>query len=360
MKKYHDLGTAENIAPLNALGGLPTRNLSQAQFEAAEQISGESFAEHFLGRRLACAHCPVACVHIAALREPHPEEPYFYKTSMIGYDYEPIYAVGSMLGLTDPAAILKLIDRIEALGLDVMSAGVALAWATEALGRGLISEQETDGLALAWNDCPTYLEAARQIVEQPNEFYQCLARGVDSAADRYGGADYALAFGHNEMSGYHTGPAAHLGVLMGARHSHLDNAGYSVDQKRLVKERLEPRELVRTLLDEERWRQVLSSLVVCFFARGVYDPKTVASALRLAGFDLDAAGLDALGEAIHRRKYEFKIREGFSPDELRIPQRIFQTASLVDDWGESYLRNALGCLREEIFGTPDQVTPQAP
>ena len=27
MKKYHDLGTAENVLPLNALGGLPTRNL---------------------------------------------------------------------------------------------------------------------------------------------------------------------------------------------------------------------------------------------------------------------------------------------------------------------------------------------
>ena len=26
MKKYHDLGTAENIQPLSALGGLPTRN----------------------------------------------------------------------------------------------------------------------------------------------------------------------------------------------------------------------------------------------------------------------------------------------------------------------------------------------
>ena len=101
MKKYHDLGTPENIAPLNALGGLPTRNLQQARFEAAEAISGEALAEHYLGRRLACSHCPVACIHIAALREPHPEEPYFYKTSMIGYDYEPIYALGSMLGIGD-------------------------------------------------------------------------------------------------------------------------------------------------------------------------------------------------------------------------------------------------------------------
>ena len=47
---------------------------------------------------LACSHCPVGCIHIAALREPYPMKPYFYKTSMISYDYEPIYALGSMLG----------------------------------------------------------------------------------------------------------------------------------------------------------------------------------------------------------------------------------------------------------------------
>ena len=98
MKKYHDLGTPENIAPLNRAGRAAHAEPTQARFEAAEAISGEAFAEHYLGRRLACSHCPVACIHIAALREPHPEEPYFYKTSMIGYDYEPIYALGSMLG----------------------------------------------------------------------------------------------------------------------------------------------------------------------------------------------------------------------------------------------------------------------
>ena len=32
MQKYHDLGTAENILPLNELGGLPTRNVQTARF----------------------------------------------------------------------------------------------------------------------------------------------------------------------------------------------------------------------------------------------------------------------------------------------------------------------------------------
>jgi aldehyde:ferredoxin oxidoreductase len=85
-------------------------------------------------------------------------------------------------------------------------------------------------------------------VEQPNHFYRALAQGVERAASLYGGRDFALAFGGNEMPGYHTGPAAHLGVLIGARHSHLDNAGYSLDQKVLAKNLVSPRELAETLL----------------------------------------------------------------------------------------------------------------
>ena len=95
MKKYNDLGTAENIQPLSALGGLPTRNVQAGRFEGAEAISGEHYAAHYLWRRLACSHCPVACIHIAALREPYQDEAYYYKTTMISYDYEPIYALGS-------------------------------------------------------------------------------------------------------------------------------------------------------------------------------------------------------------------------------------------------------------------------
>lgn len=111
----------------------------------AEKISGETFAEQYLGRRLACSHCPVDCIHIAALREPYEDESYLYKMSMISYDYEPIYALGSMLGLSDAQGFLKLMDQVEILGLDVMSTGVILSWATEALECGIISEKQTIG-----------------------------------------------------------------------------------------------------------------------------------------------------------------------------------------------------------------------
>ena len=350
MLKYHELGTAINALPLNAIGALPTRNLQQARFEHAEAISGERLAEQYLGRRLACAHCPVACVHLAALRTPHPTEPYFYKTSMLGYDHEPIYAMGSMLGGSDVAGMFHLMDEAEVQGLDVMSTGVVLAWTTEALERGLISTEETDGLALEWGDYAAYVEAVQRIVSQPNDFYRALARGVEHAASVYGGGDFALAFGGNEMPGYHTGPAVHLTYLTGARHSHLDSGGYSLDQEAgaHTEVSLTPEGVADALLEEERWRQVLSSLVVCFFARGVYAPEVVQRALAAVGWERSLDDLTRLGTETLRRKYGFKIREGFEPDKLRIPRRILETPSPLGVLDEDFLRRAIARFVAEI------------
>jgi len=255
MKKYHDLGTAMNISPLNMIGGLPTRNLQSGTFEGADNISGERLAADYLGRRVACAHCPVACIHLAALRVPYPNDPFFYKTKMLGYDHELIYAMGSMLGIEDVAEMLQVIDEAEVQGLDVMSAGVVLAWATEALEQGIVSLDETDDLQLAWGDGGIYIEAVKRIVSQPTDFYQALARGVGTASEVYGGVDFALSFGGNEMPGYHTGPGCHLGYLSGARHSHLDSAGYSLDQKALTSDNdMVPEEVAESLWLEESWR----------------------------------------------------------------------------------------------------------
>jgi aldehyde:ferredoxin oxidoreductase len=341
MKKYHDLGTSMNVLPLNTIGALPTRNLLNGRFEGAEAISGERLAEDYLGRRIACAHCPTACIHLAALRIPYPDDPYFYKTLMLGYDHELIYAMGSMLGIQDVSGMLQLIDQAEIQGLDVMSTGVALAWATEALSRGLISSSDTDGLSLSWGQAEIYIQAAKRIVSQPTDFYTALARGVDYAAKIYGGEDFALAFGGNEMPGYHTGPGAHLGYLTGARHSHLDSAGYSIDQDAArAGTPLTPQGVAQELLAEERWRQVLTSLPICLFARGIYTPEVVLKALATLGIEWTHEDLERLGRETLRQKHAYKQREGFSFDQLRLPRRIFETPAPAGDFDETFMRQA--------------------
>ncbi|MBM3475232.1 MAG: aldehyde:ferredoxin oxidoreductase, partial [Armatimonadetes bacterium] len=339
MKKYHDLGTAVNVGHLLEMGGLPAKNLRESRYDGAETLSGENLAENYLGRRLACGHCPVACIHLAALRQPYEDEPYFYKTSMISYDYELIYALGTMLGISDAQGYLRLTEAVEDCGLDAMSAGVVLAWATEALERGLISTAETLDVKLAWGDWATYIQAIRLIVEQSNEFYRTLALGAHAAAERYGGAEFALAFNRVEMPGYHTGAGAYANYVTGARHSHLDSAGYSLDQK--ADPARTPEKLAAELLKEEQWRQVLSSLVVCFFARGIYKPDVVMRALAVAGVSLTESDLTRLGRETLAAKHRFKQREGFAWDAGALPKRIFETPALGHPISEEELRRTV-------------------
>jgi aldehyde:ferredoxin oxidoreductase len=314
-----------------------------------ENISGEKLIEGYLGRRVACAHCPVACIHIAALREPYEQEPFFYKTSMISYDYEPIFSLGSMLGIFTIEGFLKLMDRVEAMGMDAMSTGVTLAWATEAFKKEIIDIKDTLGLELDWGDYQTYVKAVELIARPPNQFYKSLAKGVEYASSIYGGEDFALSFGSNEMPGYHTGPLCYAGYITGSRHSHLDSAGYSLDQKMLREGKIiNPEDSAEKLFMEESWRQILSSMVVCFFSRGIYDKKTVYEALNVSGIRINIDNLDKLGMEILGNKYKFKIREGFDFKKLRFPKRIFETptpSGLID---ENQLRNIINKYRELI------------
>jgi len=349
MEKYHDLGTSGKIYDLNKIGGMAYKNLESASApeEIARELSGENFAEKFLSRRVSCSHCPVGCVHLASLRELY-EPGYYFKTTTIPYDNEPIWATGFMLGMKKAEDCLRLMDVVDRVGMDVMSTGVTLAWATEAYERGIITKEHTDGLEFKWGDVHVYSEAIEKIVVMPNEFYQNLAKGSEHASSVYGGQDYALAFGGNEMPEYHTGIACYLNNLMGARHSHLDSAGYDLDQKLIGKE-FTLEEVVSALLKEEEWRQILSSLVVCFFARKVFTAEAITKALDAIGIEKwTAEKLEDLGRVIHRAKMDFKFREGFNIAKLRIPKRIFEVPTPHGFLKEEEIRKALGLYGEMI------------
>jgi aldehyde:ferredoxin oxidoreductase len=254
-----------------------------------------------------------------------------------------------MIDVSSTEGLLRLFEEVETLGLDAISSGVVLAWATEAQQKGLISDRETAGLELRWGDHDTYLKALRLIVDQPTDFYGALARGVDHASSIYGGADFALAFGGIEMAGYHTGPSAYAGYMTGARHSHLDGAGYSLDQKSHASGgRPTVDAVAQALLSEESWRQVLSSLVICYFGREIYTTETVLKTLKLVGYDLTPEDLLKLGREVLKAKYDFKIREGFDFRKLRLPKRVLETATPLGQISESFIFDTVQSFASKV------------
>ncbi|MFQ6061768.1 MAG: aldehyde ferredoxin oxidoreductase family protein [Methanosarcinales archaeon] len=345
MEKYHDLGTSANIIVLNQIKGLPTRNLKSTSFEHADAISGEEFAEKYLVRKVACSHCQIGCIHIAMLKTQFAPG-HEYELRNISYDYELIYSLGSNLGVSSPEGILKLIERCEYYGLDAISTGVVLGWATEMYERDLITPQETLGIPLQWNNIDSYLKAIDHIILKKNKFYEALSKGVYYASEEFGGKEFAIALGGNEIAGYHTGPASIVGQIVGVRHSHLDNAGYSVDIKASAQQ-LSEEEMVDKLIYEDDWRCICNSLITCLFARKVYSEKNVVSALASIGINKTVEELKKIGKDIFRAKYEFKIREGFDLKKIKVPRRFFETISQLGKVTPEQIENMLDLYKSK-------------
>jgi aldehyde:ferredoxin oxidoreductase len=316
MSKYHNLGTPVNVAGLNEIKSLPIRNLQATTDPAVAGITGERFAEVALLRNAACAGCPVGCIHIGFVRERFREENrYIYR--QISYDFELIFAVGSMLGVMDCFEVLKLIDVAEKMGLDVMSPGVALAWATEALAKGIITERESI-VPLAFGNSGAYQAALQHLALGTNEFYQLLSQGTMKAAERYGGGDFACVLGQ-EMAGYATGKAFFVSQALGLRHSHLDSGGYAYDQKPKG-ETVE--DAVKFLIEDEKDRAFLTSMVSCLFARGVYSDEVLGNCLKSVGYGTLADSMDAVASEIQRLRWRMRLGTGFRPESVSIPKRF--------------------------------------
>ncbi|OEH86830.1 aldehyde:ferredoxin oxidoreductase [Desulfuribacillus stibiiarsenatis] len=341
MDKYHGLGTAINVIPLNELGGLPTNNLQSGRFEHAEEISGEAFAEKSLLRQVACSGCPIGCIHIGLHRQQFGEA-YEYESKSISYDHELIFALGSFLGMSSQEKVYQLIDRVEELGLDAISAGVVLGWVIEAFEKNMI-DQETLGTTVAFDNVEGCIHVLEGIVKQPNDFYRALANGTDAVAEQYGGLEFAMTMGKTEMAGYHTGHAHVIGQSIGARHSHLDNAGYAVDQK-FRKDQDQPevyKKMVQQLVEEEQWRNVVTSLGICLFARNIYTPDVIIRALEAIGITTTQNQLNELGKKIYQLKHKLRTKLGFKIDDLRFPKRFFDTPSLTGTLTPETINNML-------------------
>jgi aldehyde:ferredoxin oxidoreductase len=280
-------------------------------------------------------------------------EPNQYLYRQVSYDHEPIFAMGSMLGVTDAFKVLALIDAAEKMGVDVMSAGVALAWATEATERGLLSEKET-GTTLRFGDAAAYRDAIVYLGRGENEFYRLLSQGTLKTARQYGGAEFACVLGQ-EMAGYATGEAFFASQALGFRHSHLDSGGYSYDQKQMGKDAQTGRmaavpadseqeqmgkDAARTvdfLVQDEKYRVFLTSMVSCLFAREAYKEAVVAECLGSLGYKTLAGNMNAVSTDIQKLRWKIRLATGFDHSAVEIPKRFTEVVTLKGPVDPHYL-----------------------
>jgi len=221
---------------------------------------------------------------------------------------------------------------------------VALAWATEATEKALVSQDETI-VPLQFGDAENYEAAVLHLARASNDFYALLNQGTLKAAAHFQGESFACVLGQ-EMAGYATGEVFYTSQALGLRHSHLDAGGYDYDQKHDEKD---PAKAVAFLVQDERDRIMLTSMVACLFARKVYTPGRVAECLQTIGYPDLAANLDSAAVTVQRLRWRNRLSTGFAPQEVLIPGRYGEVTTWKGPTDGSYLKELQSAYARHIM-----------
>ncbi len=266
--KYRLLGTPANMLTFDRLGVLPTYNFSQTTFEGAEQLSGEELHEHHLVKVTACASCTVGCEHLFRALDEDP-------TEAVRLEYETTFALGPMLGIADPSAVIRAARRCDRLGLDSISAGGTLAWAMECVERGVLGEADLAGIPLRFGNADA-VGAALQAIATRTGVGDLLAEGSRRAAARIGqgSAAWAMHVKGLEMPGYEPRGLKKLAMCfaitpLGACHNR--SAAYEADLSGEVDRFSAEVARGRIAAEAEDLASVLDSLILCKFVRKCFD-----------------------------------------------------------------------------------------
>jgi aldehyde:ferredoxin oxidoreductase len=239
-------------------------------------------------------------------------------------EYENVFALGPMCGVSDADDVLEASARCDDLGIDTISAGGTIAWAMECAERGLI-----DAPWLRFGDGAALLRALAEIGAGTG-IGPLLALGSRAAAAQVGqgSIDLAQQVKGLELPGYEPRSlhAMALGLAVNARGADHNRSGaYEADLAGDL-DRLDggPQHVAAAIETEDR-AAVMDSLILCKFLRGVFtDPWAEWAALLslVTGWHVDAAELHDTARRIVLAKRVYNLREGWQPEDDWLPPRL--------------------------------------
>jgi aldehyde:ferredoxin oxidoreductase len=183
--QYRDrrrMGTMELIEPIarRGLAQFNNWNLSEVSEARLKEIAGETFAQEFAVASLGCYACGQQCSHFAVIKNG----PYKGLASE-GFEFGSLGSFLSWYGSTDMAFGIAISKLCTDYGVDASEVAMLLAWAADCYQRGVITEKDTDGMALEWGEESTALELLHRMTYREG-FGDLLAEGLARVAGRFG------------------------------------------------------------------------------------------------------------------------------------------------------------------------------
>lgn len=303
--RFCKYGTTGGTAASAISGDSPVKNwggVGREDFPTAEKIGGDSVIKYDIGP-YGCFGCPVACGGLQRVKSgPYAVE---------GHkpEYETLAAFGTMCLNDNVESIIYLNHLCNNYGLDTISAGGTIAFAIECYEKGIISKDETDGIALEWGNHRAIVEMTEKLAKREG-FGDILADGVKVAAEKIGNGSekFAMHVCGQELPMHDPrdvhNPYNRKNALMyvadatPARHTQSPHDGFA-----------------------------LQATGICsfggFLGRGGEGvPQLTDFINAITGWRVTNSDMRSIGDRIATMRQAFNVRDGLKPSDFTYPNRV--------------------------------------
>jgi aldehyde:ferredoxin oxidoreductase len=339
LQKY---GTAGVVNGQQEAGGLPSYNYRTGHIEGAEKISGETMAETILTETDTCYSCAVKCkrvVNVAGRAEPKYGGP----------EYETIATFGSYCGITDLGAIAEANQVCNMYGLDTISCGATIAFAMELAEKGILMPAESGDPELGFGNPAAMLRLLDKIAHREG-IGRLLGEGTARAAKAIGkGAEkYVVAVKGNDLPAHMPRVKRSLALIYAVNPFGADHQSSEHDFVIAFPEDHWMRQPLKALghfemldstdLNAEKVKfawvtqcfySITDTVGLCQFVWGpawqAFGPDDLVALFKAAlGWEITIPELLAIGERRINLMKVFNVREGLTRADDRLPERLFE------------------------------------
>jgi aldehyde:ferredoxin oxidoreductase len=312
-------GTAVLVNIINETGVFPTHNFQLSQFSEAEEVSGETLTEKYLVKKDPCYRCPIACGRYSKAGDIEGGGP----------EYETIWAYSADCGVGDMPSIIEANYWCNELGLDTISAGSTIAAAMELYQKGLITDEDTDGMPLEFGNSEAIIEWTKRMGRSEG-LGDKLAEGSYRLTESYGLPELSMSVKKLELPAYD--PRGIQG--QGLQYATSNRGGCHVRGYMISPEILgEPEKLDRLSIEgKATWSKIFQDLTalidssgLCLFTSFAMGADEYALILnKVLGTDWTAEDILTAGERIWNLEREFNLEAGVDPSQDTLPKRLLE------------------------------------
>jgi aldehyde:ferredoxin oxidoreductase len=321
METWRRFGSGQDIELVSELGLLPTRNWSSGVFDQVQAIApARNFAEYPRKAGPCGAYCYSICGQEITLQEG----PYA-GTYSDGPEYETLYSFGSNCGVDEYDAVVAAESICDRQGLDTMSVGVAVGFAMECYQRGLLTQDQCDGLDLRFGNAGAMVDAVRNIAAGRG-LGKLLGQGVRVASQVIPGSQgFAMHGKGMELGGLESRGAwgQSLEYLLSSRggcHHAYGRPALAEVQQGTGAQVAGKGELVKRLASA---RIIYDCAVMCTFPSGILGLEAPLALINaVTGRSLAAEDAATIGLRVITMERLFNVREGLRRKDDVLPDRL--------------------------------------